>query len=189
MIDFDQKNVVLGPLDYAGRNVVRGWRDNYGIWRMCRQNDLLNFISHEKWFDGALLGSPHNKMYSIVLNHTGVAIGVCGLTNIDITNRNGEFSLYIAPEYQKMGYGKEALLTLISHGFYNLNLVNIWGESFDFNPARELFKSIGMVEEGRRRSFYYKEGKYVDAYLYGILRHEWEVSDVFKDARVQKCST
>lgn len=190
MINFGQK-VVLGPLSMASSSDLYHWRNDYNIWRYCRQSDLLTEGSHEKWYQGQLLGDHKNKMYSIIFqdidNQVNHAIGVCGLTSIDICNRNAEFSLYIASKFQKSGFGKAALITLISHGFYNLNLENIWGESFEFNPARNMFKNIGMQEDGRRRNFYYKEGKYIDAYLYSILRKEWDKSAAFEAAREQKC--
>ena len=112
-------------------------------------------------------------MYEILDNSTGF-VGMCGLTDIDLINRRAEFSLYIVPECWKKGYGKAALQTLFSHGFRNLNLNVIWGETFDENPAIELFKNLGMYYEGTRNEFYYRDGSYIDAHLISMSRSQFD---------------
>ena len=101
------------------------------------------------------------------------AVGVCGLTSINHINRTAEFSLYIAPEHQQQGYGKEALETLLAHGFWAFNLNRIWGETFDENPAAEMFINLGMLPEGVLRESYYRDGKYIDSTIYSILAKEF----------------
>jgi len=105
-------------------------------------------------------------------------VGVCGLTSIDWVNRRAEFSLYIASEYQGNGYGEAALRLLVEHGFNVLNLNSIWGEAFDGNPAINMFKKVGFIEEGRRRQFYFREGKYIDAILFSLMRSEYAMGAV-----------
>lgn len=100
-------------------------------------------------------------------------VGVCGLTSIDWINRRAEFSLYLGPEHQGQGLGEAALRALCAHGFNVLNLNCIWGEAFDGNPAIKMFERVGFKEEGRRRQFYYREGKYIDAVLFSLLRSEY----------------
>ena len=189
MISFNH-GVFLDSIDAVDPDLLLAWRNNYKIWRYCRQNDLIPKGKHLSWYDGASHHEDtHNRMYSIWTKISGnfAPVGACGLTNIDDMNRNAEFSLYIGPEVQKKGYGEKALKTLISHGFNNLNLEVIWGESFDYNQARNMFKRIGMKEEGCRRHFYFREGQYHDAYLYSMLRSEWETMLEFENGRKQ-CS-
>ena len=100
-------------------------------------------------------------------------MGVCGFTSIDHFNRRAEFSLYIAKEHQKHGYGAEALRVLFNHGFLDLGFNCIWGETFEGNPATKTFEKIGMKREGTRRQFYFKNGKMIDAHIYSVLGSEW----------------
>jgi RimJ/RimL family protein N-acetyltransferase len=111
-------------------------------------------------------------MYGVM--RQGDLVGVCGLTSIDLINQRAEFSLYIGPEYQGLGYGKAALLTLITHGFRVLNLNCIWGETFNKNPAAEMFEELGFKKEGTRRDFYFRDGRFINAHLYSLLRSEWK---------------
>ena len=170
MIDFGL-GVALKPLEFSYD--FQKWRNDPKIWRWTRQNDLISENHHRDWFD-AQAKDPSIKMYAITEpRHDSPILGVCGLTSINYLNRNAEFSLYIAPGKQKSGYGRPALLTLLFHGFKNMNLHLIWGETFENNHAQRVFSEIGMVNEGRRRQFYFKDGKYWDAILFSITGPEF----------------
>ena len=112
-------------------------------------------------------------MYAVTVN--GLLVGAAGLTSLDFANRRAEFSLYVAPELQGKGVGRRALHCLLMHGFENLGLNVIWGETFDGNPAARMFESMGFVKEGTRRSFYWKDGKWTDAHLYAMKADEWKL--------------
>jgi RimJ/RimL family protein N-acetyltransferase len=115
---------------------------------------------------------PTVRMWSIVAKKGGAA-GVCGLTSIDQLNQHAEFSLYIEPNSHRGGLGKRALATMLSHGFYTMNLNLIWGEVFEGNPALLLFERMGFIPEGLRRDFYFREGKFIGAHLISMRREEW----------------
>lgn len=175
MIDYGF-GVKLGPLSKVPQFQMLEWRNNPLIYKWCRQNKPLEDWEHEGWF-ASLPGRTDLKMYGIFStqsNNVGVFafLGICGLTSIEHINSRAEFSLYIGPEHQKNGYGENALKTLCKHGFETLNLNSIWGESFDGNPAIKTFEKLGFKKEGTRRQFYFREGKYIDAHIYSLLRSE-----------------
>lgn len=174
--------VLLGAIDAEHVPVIRKWRNTYDIWKWCRQHDLITEAAHLRWFERQE-ADPSIRMYMIHAN--GQAVGVCGLTDIDLHNRRAEFSLYIAPDHQGAGYGKRALQTLLTHAFKTLNLNTVFGETFDGNPAGGMFESIGFKKEGTRRAFYFREGAYVDAHLYSICAHEWGIGVPARQARLQ----
>jgi RimJ/RimL family protein N-acetyltransferase len=174
MINFGH-GIKLDTINYPTVSIMREWRNDFRIWQWCRQNDLISQDSHQEWANS--LKDRHDvKMYAIKDENYGV-VGVCGLTDICHFNQRAEFSLYIAPECHEKGYGKKALMTLLSHGFMNLNLHVIWGETFDGNHAFEMFLCLGMTHEGSRRDFYYKNGKFIDANLVSMTKQDYmEVS-------------
>jgi diamine N-acetyltransferase len=168
MIDFGF-GVELRTIDAKDSQDLRYWRNQYPVWRHCRQSDLISETHHGNWMEWQAK-DPNTRMYAIYSD--GALVGVCGLTSIDWLVRKAEFSLYIGPEHQGQHLSTKALRTLFSHGFQNMNLNLIWGESF--NPkALRVFEKIGMKTEGVRRDFYFKEGRYLDATLISIRRDEW----------------
>ena len=162
---------------------ARVWRNNEKIRKWCRQYSLINIYKHHEWIVEQS-EDPQVKMFGISI-HTGktkpkdstivpfIDIGVCGLTSIDLINRNAEFSLYVIPEHQRVGYGKKALDLLLRHGFQDMGLERIWGETFDGNPAGKMFESMGMKKEGTQRKSYYRNGSFIDSHIYAVLKDEY----------------
>lgn len=166
--------IELGAMHEGSKVASFYWRNNPTIYRWCRQYEPVTREHHDAYW-ARVACDPNTKMYA-VYNRSSV-VGICGLTSIDWINRRAEFSLYIGPEYQDRGYHEAALRALCLHGFNVLNLNCIWGESFEENPAIKVFKRVGFKEEGRRRQFYFREGKYIDATLFSLLRDEYVDSD------------
>lgn len=167
-------NIELQPLERTDLARIRRWRNDWRVIAWSRQFDMLNEVEHERWFEKQAT-DPSLRMYKIVMKAGGTTepVGVCGLSSLDWRNRRGEFSIYIGPEFHRKGLGRNALSVLLLHGFQNLGLNLIWGETFDGNPAAKLFESVGFKKEGTRRQFYLKEGKMIDAHLYSITAEEW----------------
>jgi RimJ/RimL family protein N-acetyltransferase len=164
----------LAPLDSTDMGLVRSWRNNPKIWAWCRQNDLISDAAQVKWFN-AQTEDPTIRMYKLMLTTPeGTApVGVGGLTSIDFFNSRAEFSLYLQPEAHGRGLGKKFLGLLFDHGFLNLGLNLIFGETMQGNPAITMFEQMGLIREGTRRAFYWKNGKRIDAHIYSITRDEW----------------
>ncbi|MGG7165282.1 GNAT family N-acetyltransferase [Clostridium ihumii] len=71
----------------------------------------------------------------------------------------------------------ENCLNLIQKCFNNIytNMNRIGVEIYSFNERSiKLFESLGVVREGVIREQVYKKGKFVDEYIYGLLRQEWK---------------
>lgn len=174
IIDETNKNIALDYISEDGMflNIVR---NNENIRKWCRQVGLIDDLQQESWLR-KISTDPHIRMYSIkdIGSKVGQFVGVCGLTDIDHINQRAEFSCYIFPEMQRNGYACKALKLLFRHGFNDLNLNIIWGETFQGNPAYGLFiKKLGMKHEGTRSQFYFKNGKFIDAFLVSISRREF----------------
>ena len=176
--------VVLARLCEEESENLPFWRNEYPIRRWCRQYDLIDDINQKKWFE-QINSDTSVSMFGIYLpDITGAPLGVCGLTSIDKHNRKAEFSLYIEPHSHNQGYGEQALKTLICHGFANLNLNRIWGETFEGNPGIRLYQKLGFVREGTLKETYFKAGRMIDSSIWAITRTEFGVKDWAKTEEV-----
>lgn len=162
---------------------AKSWRNQPEIRKWCRQFSLITDKDHENWLK-SLETDKSIKMFGIFYNSDSASmasqyVGVCGLTSINRVNQTAEFSLYIAPGHQKKGYGERALLLLLMHGFDDQNLNRIWGESFDGNPAQNMFQRLGMKKEGTLRESYFRSGKFIDSHIWAMTRKEF--NEVYHD--------
>lgn len=170
MIDYGFK-VKLGPLNKENLEIYRLSRNSVSIYRFCGQYDLITKEDQERWFNNQI-SNRHSKMFEVI-NGKDELVGVCGLSDIDHVHRRAEFNIYVVPEYQGNGYSREALQCLFKWGFNSLNLNLIWGETLENNhTAIILFEKLGMKRDGYRRSYYYKDGVYLGAYMFSLLGEE-----------------
>ena len=102
-------------------------------------------------------------------------IGVVFLNHIHPVHRTGEFGITLAdPDYRGKGLGRDALLTILSYGFNELNLNRIWCEVYSNNSSINLYRKIGFKQEGVLRKHIYKNGEYLDSIMMGMLKSEFQ---------------
>lgn len=161
--------ISLRRIEYADLGKLFEWRNDPRIMKWTRQHMPLHMEDHIEWYEWQ---RKDTKTEMFAVDADGLA-GVAGLTDIDMVNRRAEFSLYIDPDQHGKGLGESSLRGLLRYGFRNINLNSIWGEAFEKNPAMYLFRKVGMTQTGFRRSFYYRNGRYLNAHMFGILKSEF----------------
>ena len=104
-----------------------------------------------------------------------VLVGRGALFHVDDLARSAEVGLWILPEHQGKGYGRDVLRVLLEYAFRTRNLRRVGLETLAGNtPALRCYTAVGFVEEGRRREAAWVEGAYDDMVLMSVLRAEWE---------------
>ena len=89
-------------------------------------------------------------------------------------HRRSELGLKIIPQYQRKGYGTEAILWALRWGFQQANLHRIGLTVYAYNErAFELYKCLGFVSEGRKRQSIWIDGRYWDEHILSMLEGEW----------------
>jgi RimJ/RimL family protein N-acetyltransferase len=101
---------------------------------------------------------------------------VAGLRNIDRRNGNAELILGIGEKDMRLaGYGVDILIVLLDIVYYSLGLekayLNIYGNN---NLGIRSADSFGFITEGKMRKQVFVEGKYIDLWLLGLLKEEYE---------------
>jgi RimJ/RimL family protein N-acetyltransferase len=172
MIEYEDKKVRLKGTDETDVSYAHSWRNDPKIRQWCRQYTDLSVSENRTWWD-TLSTRRDVKFFGIETTKEGGSVGICGFTSINHVNQNAEFSLYIDPEDHGSGYGKDALYTLVRHGFEDFNFHRIWGEVFEGNHAKEMFKKLGFQEEGKLRDSYFREGRWIDSYIVGLIREDF----------------
>lgn len=163
--------------------LVRQWRNqNLSIWRTPY---LLGESMQADWYDKDVCNrDSKNRWWAVKEDEThidifkrGELIGMVGLCNISLENRNAEFTIIINPSLTRKGYGTQALKLLLDKGFFEINLENIYSEAYTCNPNIEFwYKTFKRFEIDyvflRARKFY--NGEYWPSVYFNFNRDEYK---------------
>jgi RimJ/RimL family protein N-acetyltransferase len=136
-------------------------------------------MAEEKWIEErgtTRANSDANFVIEALEGDGSKAIGSIGLSGINPKDHNAIFGIAIGEkDYWSKGYGTEAARLLVNYGFEQLNLHRINSFAYAFNERSiRMHKTVGFKEEGRQREAAFKNGKYHDHVVFGILREEWK---------------
>lgn len=157
---------------------MRRWVNDAQI--VCHLSDIFLYPhplqASEQFLDDMLEGSSDSRGFVIADPATEAYIGQVNLDRIDWKNRVGTIGIVIGdPAKLGQGYGTEALRLLIDFAFLELNLNRLELEVYDFNErAYRSYRACGFQEEGRLREKQFKNGRYVDVIVMGLLKSDWE---------------
>jgi len=101
-------------------------------------------------------------------------IGNIYLREIDWVSRTAKLEVFIGnAENRGRGFGEEAVRQVLEYAFDTLGLRRVYLTVLAFNEAATtLYKKCGFREEGRLRQHVFKQGKYEDLLVMGVLRDE-----------------
>ncbi len=169
--------VELGPVqrEYLAKYVE--WLNDWETSRFLAPGIpfLLNLDDETDWFDRRRQDKD-NIVFAILTLPEKHLLGNCGLHRLDWKNRSGLFGIVIGEKsYWNKGYGTDATRTLLRYAFEQLGLNRVELEVYAFNPrAQRAYEKAGFHRDGVRRQALYRDGKFHDIYLMGILREDWE---------------
>jgi len=114
------------------------------------------------------------KVYAIE-TVDGEHIGNGMLRHIDFHDRKAELSFFIGEkELWGKGYGTETLSLLLKLAFEGLNLNRVYGKVSVYNKeAQKIIEKIGFRKEGILRQDSFKNGMYIDFFVYSLLADEY----------------
>lgn len=148
------------------------WINNPENNKYLHYNIPISVEGTEAWF---ISHEGDTNRFDAIVEVSGVPVGTIGLLSIDRKNSKAEY--YIAmgeKDYTGKGVAKEASRLLLKYGFEELGLNRIYLYTETENEkAQRLFERLGFTREGMIRKDIFSRDKYVDRYLYSILREEW----------------
>jgi len=154
------------------------------VWRWYQDHEF-------SVLDGNIYGSSQETTRSFVASLSrpafgGVSLGIedehatlIGLVRLkraSAEDRCADFGIAIAREHWSRGYGTDATRTILGFAFAEMGLHRVQLGYVEYNVrARRCYDKCGFVEEGRERQAKYRDGRYYDNVLMGILADEFQV--------------
>lgn len=168
-------NVYLLPISlddvekYA--EMVNDIKVSVGLGYLSYTN-IIDFESEKEF----LISVKKEKMFAVRLLENDNLLGNIGFNSVDLLNRTATMGIMLGnSNYQRKGYGIEAVKLILDYGFSFLNLRNISLSVFEYNEAAyNLYKKAGFKEVGRLRKAVEIMGKTYDVIIMDMLKEEFQ---------------
>ena len=142
---------------------------------------MLNHALQKKWFESVIV-SDKVRYYIFEKKNTvdknkmvWHKIGIIRTSEIDYINRSVCIGADIAESYRGNGYSKVMYDMLLSLAFDYYNMHRVWLYVMENNAvALGLYKKVGFQEEGRQRKAVFRDGRYYDYVMMGMLVEEYK---------------
>jgi ribosomal-protein-alanine N-acetyltransferase len=107
-----------------------------------------------------------------IRDESGLLIGGIGFEGVEIgKSHRAEVGYWLAKPYWGRGIMPAVVQRACQHVFEAWGLVKITAHVFSFNAASmRVLEKCGFEREGLLRKHQLKDGQFIDAYVYGLLR-------------------
>jgi RimJ/RimL family protein N-acetyltransferase len=173
---FPYKNIVLRKIEKIDLPILLELKQE--SWLSHHQTIVLNSVDQEQWFNS--LNNNH-KTLILIATKEQQSFGVIKLTNIDTISRKTDMSWDIFAPYRGTSkLNERGLATTFAEAgctfaFKVLNLRRIDGEILENNKAAlKLAYQVGFIQEGLKRQAIYKQGRYINSIVIGLLEPEFK---------------
>ncbi|WP_238902583.1 GNAT family protein [Clostridium sp. YIM B02506] len=169
------KKVVLRSIEKEDLDTLRGIMNDPEVERLLGGWALpVSKYEQEQWYEKSI-NNKDTLRWVIETKEDGV-IGMTGLWNIDWKYRTAFTGIKIGNiDYRGKGYGTDAVMAVMRYAFEELQLKRLDGDIVEYNIASQKLYcgKCGWKEEGVRRKHIFKNNRYYDRILVGILNDEY----------------
>lgn len=166
------KDIELIPLKENDIELVREWRNSPEVSQYMYTDDFITKDQQEKWLDK--INQEENSRYWIV-KYEDQKIGLASITDIDRRNNKCFWGFYLGnTEIRGKGIGAKIEYNVLKIVFDEMKLNKLCGEVFSFNEkVVKMHEKFGFRREGYLRNHIFKNNKYHDVIVIGLLNSEW----------------
>ncbi len=162
--------------DLARNSNWHQWFNDEKVTAFMQRHYYPNTASQQvEYFKSSIEGNTARVQCGILHKKDQVLIGSIALNSIDFINRNSELSVLIGErKYHNLSYLVEAHRLMLRHAFDTMNLNRVYGGSAIKEVDSLFCRALGYSREGVLRQHIYKNGGYLDSYLFGILKEDYD---------------
>lgn len=153
------------------------WMNDGEVTRHLNMRYPISMAAEEVWMRERTSGmSGFQNVWYAIETKDGLHIGGINFHSVDPEDRKARLGVAIGDkEHWSRGYGTDAMLTFLRFAFDEMNLHRVdLTVNADNERARACYRKCGFVDEARMRQAVYGGGVYVDQFVMGILRDEFE---------------
>ncbi len=174
-------NVKCRKIKEEDLRMIMDWRMMPEITQYLSSNPKLTMEGQHKWFENIKKDEENGltderKSYYWVLEVDGVPSGLVSLVNADYRANKIETGAYVAvKEKRSIRLAVDIQWNLYAYAFDVLKMHKVCEEVFEDNKAvNRILDMCGSKREGILRDHVYKEEKFYNVVVRGMLKDEWD---------------
>ncbi len=168
-------HLLLRPWQRGDEAALVQHANNRNVWRNLRDAFPHPYTMNdaEEWIQNASTADP---VVNFALVVDGAAVGGIGLLpRADVHRHTVGLGYWLGEAFWGRGLMTEAVRAITSYAFQKAETHRIYACVYAWNPASaRVLEKAGYQLEGRLRKHAHKDGMFVDEFIYGILREEWQ---------------
>jgi len=165
--------ITLRELSREDIPVINQWRQDPDVSDgIGAPRRFIGLEADLRWFDDYLSRRGSEVRCAVRLADSGELVGMVSLTRIDYVHRTAEYNAMVGGARGR-GVGTAATKAMVHHGLFDLNLHRIYVSILRDNIGSiKMCANAGFREEGTIREGAYKNGRYHDLILMGVLKSD-----------------
>ena len=167
--------VTLRAIELSDLNQLHAWANDPTTQDIIGNIHFPSSLEYQnKWFN-KLQEDTLNQRLAIITKEDGL-IGISSIMNIDWRNRHAWHGIVLGDkEIRGKGYGIDTVMTTMRYAFDEMNLERLDGSIIEYNTISYSMycNKLGWKEEGRKKNYYYRRGRYFDQIIVGITKDDY----------------
>jgi RimJ/RimL family protein N-acetyltransferase len=159
--------------ELSDKDAIVKYANNQNVSKNLRDSFPFPYTEKDavKWLNLACIQNPE---LNFAIASTDELIGGIGLLlQPDVYRFSAEVGYWLAEPFWGKGIATKALIAFTKYAFKHFDLERLFAGVFDGNdPSVKVLEKASYKFEGRFRKAVYKDNKFSDQLMYGILKEE-----------------
>jgi RimJ/RimL family protein N-acetyltransferase len=166
------EQIILRALERDDLERCYRWMNDPAIVWTLKTRYPIPFQGEAQWLERAVTPSHTERHFAIERKSDRAHIGNASLHEIDWVSRSAAFGLFLGePASWNRGFGSDAIRTLVTFAFREMNLRKLRVNVFDYNErAKHVLLGQGFVQEGKLAQEFFRDGTYHDIVILSVFR-------------------
>jgi len=170
------KKVILRAIEKTDLDQLHIWANDPMTQDIIGNIHFPSSREYQNAWHDSLKNDTLNQRLAITTNELGI-LGISSIINIDWRNRHAWHGIVLGDkDIRGKGLGIDTVMATMRYAFDEMNLERLDGAIIEYNKISYSMycNRLGWKEEGRRRNYYFRHGRYYDQIIVGITKNDYE---------------
>lgn len=171
------KKITLRAIEEDDLSPLHKWANDPTTQDIIGNIHFPSSLNYQKTWLEKLQTDSLNQRLAIETPDLGI-IGISSIMNIDWRNRHAWHGIVLGDkDIRGKGYGVDTVMTTMRYAFDEMNLERLDGSIIEYNTISHSMycNKLGWKEEGKKKNYYFRKGKYWDQIIVGITKEDYYI--------------